>query len=61
MAGAPNGKASRFMELAKLVATAVLVLLGAIWFTTNVVKIHNGCPQGQILVKSVATYECIRQ
>ncbi|MCV9960746.1 hypothetical protein OIU34_02440 [Pararhizobium sp. BT-229] len=49
------------MRILGYIGTAVLVLIGILSVGVNVVKIHNGCPPGQVLIKSVATYECIRR
>jgi hypothetical protein len=47
------------METLKYALIAVAALfIGALW-VTNFTKIANGCPAGQVLIKSVYTYECI--
>lgn len=35
-----------------------VVFIGALW-VMNFIKIAEGCPADQVLIKSVYTYECI--
>ncbi len=39
----------------------IVAIVGFSMMAVNLKKIHDGCPADQVLIKSVATYECIRR
>lgn len=49
------------MKVLSHMVMVVFALLGITVAVINAHKIYQGCPAGEVLVKSVGTYECIRR